>query len=412
VTDSVPNPGTTTTVRGSQGNATVTDPYRGSYTGLARNHSTGEWSLVSGIETKPTSDIPWSLPSTVTNTLNIADLKTTGDVRISGGDLVSTTTSFNALDTTVTDLNFARTATTINMGSGSGTLTIGNPTVVGTQTTQNLWNTVATTINIGNAATTVNGWNAVTTLNLGNTTTAAQTVNMFGASTGSSTYNVATGTTASAATKTINIGSNAASGSTLNVNVGDSAVGASTFNIGNGATVSGSTKTVNIGTSGVSGSTTNVTIGAASATSTGTVAVHANTVTLTGGTTVQVSQDPTAGVDLAVATKRYVEQRPTIISTSQTLVARGNLRTSGVQSSGNYFVIPGSGLTLTLPASPVLGDEVVITDIAGTAFNTPVNIARNGQLIQGLAEDMPFNINGASVRLVYSNTTYGWRIIA
>ena len=412
VTDSVPNPGTTTTVRGSQGTGTVTNPYRGSYTGLARNHSTGEWSLVSGIETKPTSDIPWSLPSTVTNTLNIADLKTTGDVRISGGDLVSTTTSFNALDTTVTDLNFARTATTINMGSGSGTLTIGNPTVVGTQTTQNLWNTVATTINIGNAATTVNGWNAVTTLNLGNTTTAAQTVNMFGASTGSSTYNVATGTTASAATKTINIGSNAASGSTLNVNVGDSAVGASTFNIGNGATVSGSTKTVNIGTSGVSGSTTNVTIGAASATSTGTVAVHANTVTLTGGTTVQVSQDPTAGVDLAVATKRYVEQRPTIISTSQTLVSRGNLRTSGVQSSGNYFVIPASGLTLTLPASPVLGDEVVITDIAGTAFNTPVNIARNGQLIQGLAEDMPFNINSASVRLVYSNTTYGWRIIA
>jgi len=133
---------------------------------------------------------------------------------------------------------------------------------------------------------------------------------------------------------------------------------------------------------------------------------------LTGGTTVQVSQDPTAGVDLAVATKRYADQRPQIISTSQTLVARGNLRTAGVQSSGNYFVIPASGMTLTLPASPALGDEVVITDIAGTSFNTPVNIARNGQLIQGLAEDMPFNVNNASVRLVYSNTTYGWRLIA
>jgi len=60
----------------------------------------------------------------------------------------------------------------------------------------------------------------------------------------------------------------------------------------------------------------------------------------------------------------------------------------------------------------VLGDEIVITDIAGTAFNTPVNIARNGQLIQGLAEDMPFNVNNASVRLMFSNTTYGWRIIA
>ena len=167
-----------------------------------------------------------------------------------------------------------------------------------------------------------------------------------------------------------------------------------------------------MGTNGVSGSTTNVNIGSASATSTGTVTVSANTITLTGGTTVQVSQDPTAGVDLAVATKRYVDQRPTIVNSNTTLVARGNLRTSGVQSTGNYFVIPASGLTLTLPSSPVLGDEVVITDIAGTAFNTPVTIARNGSLIQGLAEDMPFNVNNASVRLMFSNTTYGWRIIA
>jgi len=158
--------------------------------------------------------------------------------------------------------------------------------------------------------------------------------------------------------------------------------------------------------------TTNVTIGAADSTLNGTISLNANTVTITGGTTVQVSQDPTAGVDLAVATKRYVDMRPTIITTSQTLVARGNLRTSGVQSTGNYFIVPASGLTLTLPASPALGDEIVLTDIAGTAFNTPVNIARNGQLIQGLAEDMPFNINNASVRLMFSNTTYGWRIIA
>jgi len=414
ITTSKPNPGTTTLVLGSQGSATVSSPYRGSYTGLSRDHLTGHWWLFSGVETKPTSTIDFT--TVTTNDLHIRDLYTTG------GDIYSSATTMNLLNETVDVLNIGGAASSVNIGAGTGTLTIKNPTVVGTMLTQNLWNTTATTLNFAGAA---------TTLNVANDATAAQTVNMFTASTGASTYNVATGVTASGSTRTINVGTNGASGSTTNVtigsatpqnatltenfatvNIGASVTTASTYNVGTGATASGVTKTVNIGTNGVSGSTTNVTIGAAASTSTGTISLNANTVTLTGGTTVQVSQDPTAGVDLAVATKRYVDQRPTIISTATTLVARGNLRTSGVQSSGNYFVIPASGLTLTLPASPVLGDEVVITDIAGTAFNTPVNIARNGSLIQGLAEDMPFNINNASVRLVFSNTTYGWRIIA
>jgi len=416
VTDSVPNPGTTTTIRNDQGTATVTSPFRGSYTGLSRDHTTGHWWLFSGVESKPTSIIDFT--TVATNDLHIRDLYTTG------GDIYSSDTTMNIVDTAVTTLNLARAATSINMGSGSGTLQIGNPTVVGTQTTQNLWNTVATTINLGNAATTVNQWNAVTTLNLGSVTTAAQTINMFTSSTGGSTYNFATGETASAATRTVNIGTNGVSDSITNitigssapqngtltadfatVNMGASATTASTYNIGTGATANATTKTINIGTNGVSGSTTNISVGSsAAANATGTITLNANTVT--------VAQDPNAETDLAVATKRYVDQRPQIITTTQTLVARGASRTGGVTSTGNYFIVPASGMTLTLPASPVLGDEVVITDIAGTAFNTPVTIARNGQLIQGLAEDMPFNVANASVRLVYSNTTYGWRIIA
>lgn len=354
-TVAIPNPGTTTLTLPNQGTATVTSPSRGSYTGLARDHSTGHWWIFSGVEQKPTLTIDFTQVDT--NDLHIRDLYTHGE------DMISMTTNYNLLDVTVTDLNFARTATTINMGANTGTLTIGNPTIRGTQTTQNLWNTVATTINLGNAATTVNQWNAVTTLNLGSVTTAAQTINMFTTSTGASTYNLATGPTAS-----------------------------------------GNTKTLNIGTAGVSGSTTNINIGSsATAVSTGTINLDANTV--------QVAQDPNPGNNLAVATKRYVDQRPTIISSSTALVQRGASRTSGSTSTGHYFVIPAAGMTLTLPATPALGDEVKITDIAGTAFNTPFTVARNGQPIQGLAEDLIFNVNNHSVTLVYSNTTYGWRIV-
>lgn len=353
---SIPNPGTTTLTLPNQGTATVTDPSRGSYTGLARDHSTGHWWIFSGVETKPTLTIDFTTVDT--NDLHIRDLYTHGE------DMISMTTNYNLLDVTVTNLNFARTATTINMGANTGTLTIGNPTIVGTQTTQNLWNTVATTINLGNAATTVNEWNAVTTLNLGNTTTAAQTVNMFGASTGASTYNFATG-----------------------------------------ATVSGSTKTINIGTSGVANSTTNINIGSQTAASaTGTIRLDANTVLS--------AQDPTASTDLAVATKRYVDQRPQIITGSTSLVQRGASRASGVTSTGNYFVNHSGAITLTLPASPALGDEIVVTDITGLANERNITIARNGQPIQGLAEDLIIDIANATIRLVYSDTTRGWRLMA
>lgn len=407
ITTSKPNPGTTTLILGSQGTATVSGPYRGSYTGLSRDHLTGHWWLFSGVETKPTSTIDFN--TVTTNDLHIRDLWTTG------GDIYSSATTMNIVNDTVTTLNLAGAADTINIGTSSGTVTIKNPTIVGTQTTQNLWNTVATTINFAGAA---------TTLNIGNTATAAQTVNMFTASTGSSTYNLATAATVSGATRTINVGTNGVSGSTTNVTIGSSApqnatltenfatvnmgssvTTTSTYNLGTGATANATTKTINIGTNGVSGSTTNITLGSSAASSaTGTITMNANTVT--------VAQDPNAATDLAVATKRYADQRPTIVSSSTALVARGASRTSGLTSTGNYFVIPASGMTLTLPAAPVLGDEVVITDIAGTSFNTPFTVSRNGKLIQGLQEDLIFNVANQTVRLVFSNDTYGWRFMA
>jgi hypothetical protein len=78
------------------------------------------------------------------------------DVDIQGGDLTTTQTTFNLLNATATTVNAFGAASTINIGSNSGTLTIGNPTLVGTQTTQNVYNTVATTVNAFGAATTIN----------------------------------------------------------------------------------------------------------------------------------------------------------------------------------------------------------------------------------------------------------------
>jgi hypothetical protein len=125
-----------------------------------------------------------------------------------------------------------------------------------------------------------------------------------------------------------------------------------------------------------------------------------------------LDKDPWTG--LRAASYRSTSEVPSIISASTTLVAKTwtDQSENVVRATGRYFVIPATGMVLTLPASPALGDTVQITDIAGTAGSVATKpvIARNGELIQGKAENMTFDVSNASIKLVYSNTTYGWRI--
>lgn len=53
----------------------------------------------------------------------------TGDLAVNGGDLTSTATTFNLLNTTVTTLNIGGAATAIAIGAATGTLTLANPSV-------------------------------------------------------------------------------------------------------------------------------------------------------------------------------------------------------------------------------------------------------------------------------------------
>jgi len=65
-------------------------------------------------------------------------------------------------------------------------------------------------------------------------------------------------------------------------------------------------------------------------------------------------------------------------------------------------------LTLTLPASPSVGDKVALSNLSGVT--TPV-IARNGSNIMGLAEDLTIDVANAGIELRYADATNGWVIL-
>jgi uncharacterized protein YukE len=74
------------------------------------------------------------------------------------------------------------------------------------------------------------------------------------------------------------------------------------------------------------------------------------------------------------------------------------------------MVTPTLNLIITLPPGPLLGDSVEIIDVAGTAATTNFTVNGSGEKIQGLEENLVFNVNGKKLVLLYVNTTYGWRI--
>jgi hypothetical protein len=161
-------------------------------------------------------------PSLTTPNIGAASgtsLTLTGDLAVNGGDITTTATTFNLIDTNATTVNFAGAATTLTIGATTGTLRIENPTITTSVTsgTLALFNTGLTgTLNIGNAAATLSIGNAATTSTFGYTSTAA------------STTNISTGAVANTITKTINIGTGGASGSNTNIFIGSATTGAKT----------------------------------------------------------------------------------------------------------------------------------------------------------------------------------------
>ena len=75
-----------------------------------------------------------------------------------------------------------------------------------------------------------------------------------------------------------------------------------------------------------------------------------------------------------------------------------------------YFVDTAAARTLTLPASPTLGQEIVIFDATGTAGTNNITLSRNGNKINGLTEDAIIDVDKSAAVLIYTGSTIGWRL--
>jgi hypothetical protein len=104
-----------------------------------------------------------------------------------------------------------------------------------------------------------------------------------------------------------------------------------------------------------------------------------------------------AEINNLINANKYID--PLSISANTTLAAKKR-----------YFVTSASALTLTLPASPALNDEIQILDASGNASTYNITVARNGNKINGGTGNLIIDNNGGWYTLLYTGTTYGWKV--
>jgi hypothetical protein len=101
---------------------------------------------------------------------------------------------------------------------------------------------------------------------------------------------------------------------------------------------------------------------------------------------------------LNTALLSYKQEINVSISANTTLVA-----------GRRYFVDTTAARTLTLPASPAVGNEIQIFDATGTAGTNNITVNSNSGKINGAVQDLILDANGAVAILTYTGSTYGWR---
>ena len=130
-------------------------------------------------------------------------------------------------------------------------------------------------------------------------------------------------------------------------------------------------------------------------------------------TTVLASSNSGALVSFAAGTKTVFVALP---AEKFAGTDRGDVVWQGVQAS-SFTAVAGCGypvnttsaaITATLPASPTAGQSVTLTDYARTFATNNLTVNPNGNKIDASTSNVVVNTNGASVSLVYIDSTQGW----
>ena len=96
---------------------------------------------------------------------------------------------------------------------------------------------------------------------------------------------------------------------------------------------------------------------------------------------------------------------PPDLSTYQSVFTTNVITTNTAATKNNHYYLNASAITLTLPATPTVGDEVRISEVGG---NTNCIIGANSSNIMGSGTDLTIDTAYSVIYLRYVDATVGW----
>jgi hypothetical protein len=83
-----------------------------------------------------------------------------------------------------------------------------------------------------------------------------------------------------------------------------------------------------------------------------------------------------------------------------------------IAANDRVFVDTSSAaVTITLPGSPLVGDQIRVVDLASTFDTNNLTLARNSLKINGATADLVVSTEDSAIGLVYTGATYGWKLL-
>ena len=98
----------------------------------------------------------------------------------------------------------------------------------------------------------------------------------------------------------------------------------------------------------------------------------------------------------------------TILEKGYATITNSNSPYTAVAGAQVFANTTANPITVNLPASPSVGDEVTVIDTRGTWNSNNCTIGRNGKPINSATSDLTLNTNGQAITLVYVDATRGW----
>ena len=81
---------------------------------------------------------------------------------------------------------------------------------------------------------------------------------------------------------------------------------------------------------------------------------------------------------------------------------------TAVAGEGYFINTTSAAITVTLPASPSLGDEIQFIDYAGTADTNIISLNPNGNKINSSTSAVRIEVERQATKIVYIDSTQGW----